>query len=283
MTHDDARELLGAYALDALSPDERDAVEAHLRHCARCRAEVADLASVTDQLALLAIERDPPPALRGRLLALVEQDRSAWERARASGSQDAHVAPGGAETMVQDAAVTQRGTFSAQQPAQWWQRLVLRVRRSPMIIYASATALAAVLIVLGVLLFNRNNVNILHTYACAPAQQTLIDGNDYTPTTCTLSVRSDHRMTVAFSSLPVLSNTQAYELWMIPATGRPVPVGGFVPNGDLSFYTVYPVKSNVGSYAKAAVTIERAPGNSPVPRGPIALVIPFAHPVVTQS
>jgi anti-sigma-K factor RskA len=42
MTHDEIAELLGAYALDAVAPDERDAVEEHLASCARCRAEVAD-------------------------------------------------------------------------------------------------------------------------------------------------------------------------------------------------------------------------------------------------
>lgn len=40
-THRDIEELLGAYALDALDSDERDAVDAHLAGCPRCRAEVA--------------------------------------------------------------------------------------------------------------------------------------------------------------------------------------------------------------------------------------------------
>jgi anti-sigma factor RsiW len=34
--------LLGAYALDAVDPDEREAVEAHLAVCPRCRAELAE-------------------------------------------------------------------------------------------------------------------------------------------------------------------------------------------------------------------------------------------------
>jgi len=34
--------LLGAYALDAVDPDEREAVEAHLEVCPRCRAELAE-------------------------------------------------------------------------------------------------------------------------------------------------------------------------------------------------------------------------------------------------
>ncbi|MEA3055576.1 MAG: hypothetical protein QOD30_1008, partial [Actinomycetota bacterium] len=41
-SHDEIQELLGAYALDAVDPDERSDVEDHLRDCARCRAEVAE-------------------------------------------------------------------------------------------------------------------------------------------------------------------------------------------------------------------------------------------------
>ena len=39
--HDELAELLGAYALDALDPGEMALVEAHLRDCPRCSAEVA--------------------------------------------------------------------------------------------------------------------------------------------------------------------------------------------------------------------------------------------------
>lgn len=42
MNHDDIADLLGAYALDAVDPDERTMVERHLVDCARCRAEVQD-------------------------------------------------------------------------------------------------------------------------------------------------------------------------------------------------------------------------------------------------
>lgn len=42
MNHDEAQELLGAYALDAVDGGEREELEAHLRDCPRCRAEVAE-------------------------------------------------------------------------------------------------------------------------------------------------------------------------------------------------------------------------------------------------
>ncbi|MBI2709147.1 MAG: anti-sigma factor [Actinobacteria bacterium] len=58
MQHEELQELLGAYALDALDGAERDAVDAHLRECATCRAEVADHREVA---ALLAQSGAPAP------------------------------------------------------------------------------------------------------------------------------------------------------------------------------------------------------------------------------
>lgn len=40
--YDEFTELLGAYALDAVDPDERERIELHLVDCPRCRAEVAE-------------------------------------------------------------------------------------------------------------------------------------------------------------------------------------------------------------------------------------------------
>jgi len=50
LTHAEAADLLGAYALDAVEVDERDAIEQHLNECPRCRAEVADHRTVASFL-----------------------------------------------------------------------------------------------------------------------------------------------------------------------------------------------------------------------------------------
>lgn len=41
-THDELADLLGAYALDAVEPEEAELVARHLELCPRCRAELAD-------------------------------------------------------------------------------------------------------------------------------------------------------------------------------------------------------------------------------------------------
>lgn len=58
LSHADAGELLGVYALDALDPDERVAVEAHAAECGACQAEITQHREVA---AFLAPSWTPPP------------------------------------------------------------------------------------------------------------------------------------------------------------------------------------------------------------------------------
>ncbi len=51
LRHHEIEELLGAYAIDAVEVDERDAVARHLPTCARCRAEVEEHREVAALLA----------------------------------------------------------------------------------------------------------------------------------------------------------------------------------------------------------------------------------------
>src|SRR3954447_19413249 len=66
--------LTGAYALDALDDVERAGVERHLRTCAGCAAEVAELREVGTWLAD-RVATPPPPELKGRVLAQVRATR----------------------------------------------------------------------------------------------------------------------------------------------------------------------------------------------------------------
>ena len=82
MTHDEIRESLPAFALDALDPIERDAVSAHVRSCTECQAELASLEPVVNSIGLEAAPVTPPASLRGRVLARVEQEQARSGRAR---------------------------------------------------------------------------------------------------------------------------------------------------------------------------------------------------------
>jgi anti-sigma factor RsiW len=93
-THDEVMELLGAYALDAVDPDEAALVEDHLRTCPRCQAEVAEHREVAAMLAhsgapapeglwdriSSSLEETPPelslPLGRGEVVDLGERRRA---------------------------------------------------------------------------------------------------------------------------------------------------------------------------------------------------------------
>ncbi len=64
----------GAWALNALDPSEVDRFEAHLAGCSTCRQEVAALRMAVDTLPLAAPQTPPPPALKRRLMAIVESE-----------------------------------------------------------------------------------------------------------------------------------------------------------------------------------------------------------------
>jgi anti-sigma-K factor RskA len=50
LAHEEIQELLGAYALHAVEPDEAEAIERHLEDCPRCRAEVEGHREVASML-----------------------------------------------------------------------------------------------------------------------------------------------------------------------------------------------------------------------------------------
>src|SRR6266704_2901446 len=70
----DPHTLAGAYALDALSEEDRERFERHLGVCESCRAEAASLRDAAGRLAE-ATAAVPPPRLRGQVLAEAARTR----------------------------------------------------------------------------------------------------------------------------------------------------------------------------------------------------------------
>lgn len=77
MTHEELRDLIAAYALDALEPEAASAVEAHLPACDECREELNRLQGVAAELAAGVAPVEPPAALRERVLAAARPRRLA--------------------------------------------------------------------------------------------------------------------------------------------------------------------------------------------------------------
>jgi anti-sigma-K factor RskA len=64
----------GAYVLGALEENELAHYREHMDGCAQCRAEVAELQSVVDELPMSVPPQSPPAALRTRILADVRSE-----------------------------------------------------------------------------------------------------------------------------------------------------------------------------------------------------------------
>ncbi|HEY4453683.1 MAG TPA: anti-sigma factor [Pseudonocardiaceae bacterium] len=70
----DVHTLTGAYALDALDPDERAEFETHLAECSACTHEVAELRATAARLGA-AVASTPPENLKGRVLLTIARTR----------------------------------------------------------------------------------------------------------------------------------------------------------------------------------------------------------------
>ncbi len=76
----------GAYVLNAMAPDERDAFETHLVACTICSAEVDELQPAAEALPMASPPMVPPAVLKDRIMA--EVDREAQLLAQAGPSAD---------------------------------------------------------------------------------------------------------------------------------------------------------------------------------------------------
>ena len=77
MQHDEIRELIASYALDAVSPEEAQVVVVHLQDCPACAEEARALRAAASELAFAVPPRQVPPALRAKVLGAVERSASA--------------------------------------------------------------------------------------------------------------------------------------------------------------------------------------------------------------
>ncbi len=76
MGEDRFEELLGPYLLDQLTTEEEHELERHLEGCSRCRDELGRLRQTHALLGELAAN-EPPPELKGRVLARARGETSA--------------------------------------------------------------------------------------------------------------------------------------------------------------------------------------------------------------
>jgi anti-sigma-K factor RskA len=218
MTTDDPRDLIGAYVLDACSPEEEAQVRAHMKVSAEFRAEVESFAEV--RRALLEVPAPdvaPDPALKRSIMAQVQAEASLFqaaggehgaERAQAPEARPAPAAQ--APTPPATGASPARGTGT---PAPAPRRnAFMSALRSP----ARATALAAVIVALIVGGFVLGSGGSDTTYNGRP---TFAAGAD--ASVRLVAKEGDNRLKL--SGFPKAGSDREYQVWLKTGDEAPRP------------------------------------------------------------
>ncbi|GAC1392300.1 MAG: hypothetical protein NVSMB38_15360 [Ktedonobacteraceae bacterium] len=77
MTCTELEELAGAYVLDAVTPEERQATEVHLAKCPHCIQLIKEMRATVELLPFSVSQVAPPPQLKGRILSAVQATATA--------------------------------------------------------------------------------------------------------------------------------------------------------------------------------------------------------------
>ena len=256
------QEDLALFALQALSEEEAVVVRAHLKTCAVCRNEVAELSG---DLALVALSAEPQPLPEGAKARLLEKIAAVAEEEGRTATKSV-VSIADAKPMrkiymsIPWAAVAAMIVFAF--------ALILKIsdlnrelrQKTAQLAQQAEASLRA--------------RRVLDVLTAKSAQRVLLTAAKTKPAPSARAVylASSGSLILQANNLDPLPAGKAYELWVIPANGKaPIPAGVFRPDATGSASVILPLLP-AGVPAKAfGVTVERAEGAN-TPTAPILLV-----------
>jgi anti-sigma-K factor RskA/putative zinc finger protein len=256
------QEDLALFALQALSDEEAAVVREHLKTCAACRNEVAELSG---DLALVALSAEPQPLPEGakerlleKIAAVAEEDGRTTTKPVVSIADANPVrkiymsipwAAVAAMIVFAFALILKIGDMNRE----------LRQKTAQLTLQAEASSRAQ---------------RVLDALTAKSAQRVLLTAAKTKPAPSARAVylASSGSLILQANNLDPLPAGKVYELWVIPANGKaPIPAGVFQPDATGSASVILPPLP-AGVPAKAfGVTVERAEG-SDTPTAPILLV-----------
>ena len=259
--HEQFEEDLALYSMNALEGNERAILEKHLATCGACRLELEQLRSDGALLALSTLGPRPPLRARQRLLDAVAKN----------------AVP--ASTLSQE--TRKEGPLNIGQRS-WWPVLGWAATAAVIVFAASLwkenAALKQSLASAGAqMVQSARELDDLRRIAApiiAPEAQRITLVSVKTPPQPqgkAFYLRSRSNLVFVANNMPALPPQKAYELWLIPAQGAPIPAGVFKPDAHGSATVVNPPLP-VGTEAKAfAITVENEAGAS-TPTMPIVMM-----------
>src|SRR5688572_16510648 len=251
---------LGAYALDALSPDERAAIEAHLKTCASCREE---LRAMSDTAAALGTSVPTKPMDRIRSAAVKHR---LLERAKAERT---------GVTPIRSAAIPAR---TPRLP--WWIAAAASIAFMVAIYQGINTGrerdtlrtalLAESLHVAGLRDSLAARERTLLAMAGADVKVVELVANNRRPNARMFWAQSTNTWTMFAHNLPALASGRTYQLWLITRDNQRISAGTFAPtpSGDAVVSAQYPLPAD--ALQMIDVTEEPA-GGVPQPTGEVVI------------
>ncbi len=253
MNCEEFEELSGAYALDAVTPAEREEAKEHLAECPACRSRLKELRSVIALLPLSVAQVTPPASLKARIMAAIEEERKA---------------------LLQSQEVPQRPR------RQRWSMRLLAV--AAVLMLALLGGMTAWNVSLGNQVGTlqhqtgtlRDQVSTLQsqraaTYAIAG------DQSAQGATGQLIYLPQQHLTVIIVRGLPQLKGTQVYQGWLLQGK-QTVSIGLLsVQNGIASI----DFPGDITGYNAAAVSMEKGPTPTQnAPAGPVVAQGMLAHP-----
>jgi anti-sigma-K factor RskA len=247
--HEQFAENLALYALGMLQGEERAALETHLEGCAGCRRELEQLRGDMALMALSTAGPVPPRRARQRLIEAVAREprQAAVAAARTWWAPVPWVvavamAVGLVALWLQNSNLQRTIAGLQDQTAQQMAELQ---RARDVVSTLTAT----------------NAMRVTLVAAKTPPQ----------PQGKAIYVRDRASLIFLASNLQALPPQKAYELWLIPTSGAPIPAGVFKPDAHGSATVINPPLP-AGVQAKAfAITVEPESGSS-APTLPVVMV-----------
>lgn len=294
-SYEEILEMLPAFVVGALDPDEMLAVEDALDTYPELMARVQELENAAAKLAYAAPAQPLPKSLQANVI----------NRARASLPPRTQAAPAASPSHpAQPARPPQpeprQGMWAGL--GAWWRR------RGLFDIGLTATVAAAILLAIlfrqamievdqlrtqmqgleqqiatlqsenGILeIQNRQLQTELETRqnqlaSLADADQMVaLGGTEAAPEASGTLYVTDGEATLVLSNLNTLSDDQIYQLWLIPPEGAPIPAGLLGQAGDDVETITLQLPASLDNIAAVGVSVE-PPGGSPAPTGPIVLL-----------
>lgn len=251
-THEQFAEELARYALGEVQGEERADFEIHLETCANCRRELEQLRGDMALLSLAAGGPAPPQRARQRLMTAISREpREQAVVPRVRRSYWGLVLPWAAAAAFGFAA------FLFWRESDRLSQIVAKLQADSLDQQSQLDRARDVVATL-----TASNAMVVPVTAPDTPPQ---------PQGKAIYLREKARLIFVASNMPVLPPQKAYELWVIPFQGAPIPAGVFKPDVHGSAIVVHPPLP-LGTEAKAfAVTVEPEQG-SQTPTMPIVMM-----------